>query len=492
MESLSSEMADNMPIHETNAAAITSGSKEGAVKQSLVHGDSAKQYTAPIAADAGEYNMDHERRGRAIILNHEKYKEGLGPEKRTGTNADKISLKQCFEKLKFDVDVLDDLRVHEIKNKLAEISRASHKYEDCLIVVVLTHGYGKKHLYAYDGYYETETLFSSFTADVCPELAGKPKIFIIQACRGEKVSESMNFKSSIQVDSHRIDSSGIIHHYSIPVEADQLVAFSAYEGRVALRDSEDGTWFIQELCKELEDNGEMLDLLTVFTNVNRRVAVKVHDGEGYKVKQMPVVQSTLTRKLFFSSTIIRSRITITPDVTHLLGKTNEKLDYITRMLESRKTSLSVPKVKPTRKQGSSLSWEDLQVSKQTMTNPLPQGEAVHKLAKALKLFLEDEANRLEPFQKESGEFILNFLSCWENLNEDLKRCGYKNLVVFLNEYAKNWKVYKLLDIPDSSTVSGPQVNRHGSQIDAPDAGSFRHGSTIPRRITPVRRSMTHN
>lgn len=486
MES-SSETGDNMVIHETNAAAI-SGSKEDAAKQSLVHDGSAKQYTAPIAADAGEYNMGHEKRGRAIILNHEKYEERLGLKERTGTNLDKMSLKQRFEKLKFDVDVFDDLKVHEIKNTLTEISKASHKNEDCLVVAVLTHGHKKK-LYAYDDHYETNTLFSSFTADVCPELAGKPKIFIIQACRGNKIAEGMNFKSNIGLDSHKMESSGIVHRYSIPVEADQLVAFSTFEGCVALRNLDDGTWFIQELCKELEDNGEMLDLLTLFTNVNRRVAVKVLDGEGHKVKQMPVVQSTLTRKLFFSSTIIRSRITITPDVTNLLEKTNVKLDHITRMLESRKASLSVPKVKPSRKQGSSLNWDNLQVSKQTVTNPLPQGEAVFKLAEALKLFLEDEANSLESSQKEIGNFILNFLSCWENLNEDLKRCGYKKLVVFLNEYAKNWKVYKLLDIPDSSTVSGPQANRHGSQIDAPDAGSFRQGSsTIPSRIPATRRS----
>jgi len=228
----------------------------------------------------------------------------------------------------------------------------------------------------------------------------------------------------------------------------------------------------------------------MFTNINRRVAVKVDDGEGSKMKQMPVVQSTLTRKLFFSSTIIRSRITITPDITNLIGKTNEKLNYITRMLESRQTSLSVPKVKSTRKQ-SSLNWDDLQVSKEAMTNPLPQGEAVYKLAEALKMFLQDEADRLEQFQKENGELILDFLSCWDNLNENLKRSGYKKLHVFLNEYAKNWKMYKILYIPDSSTVGGPQVSRHGSQIDAPDAGSFRHvSSTIPCRISPTRKSTT--
>jgi len=43
MESLSAQTGDNMPIiHEINAAAITSGSKEDAAKQSLVHGDRAK------------------------------------------------------------------------------------------------------------------------------------------------------------------------------------------------------------------------------------------------------------------------------------------------------------------------------------------------------------------------------------------------------------------------------------------------------------------
>jgi hypothetical protein len=79
-----------------------------------------RQYTPPIEADAGEYNMSHEKRGWAIILNHEKYSEELGIKERTGTNADKISLKQRFEKLKFDVDVYDDLTVSDIKKKLNE------------------------------------------------------------------------------------------------------------------------------------------------------------------------------------------------------------------------------------------------------------------------------------------------------------------------------------------------------------------------------------
>ena len=79
-----------------------------------------RQYTAPIEAGAGEYNMTHEKRGRAIVLNHEKYSEELELGDRTGTNVDKMCLKQRFEKLKFDVDVFDDLKVADIKEKLYE------------------------------------------------------------------------------------------------------------------------------------------------------------------------------------------------------------------------------------------------------------------------------------------------------------------------------------------------------------------------------------
>jgi len=63
---------------------------------------------------------------------------------------------------------------------LLAVSKAGHENEDCLVVAVLTHGDKKNTLFAYDGQYETNILFSSFTADACPELAGKPKIFIIQ------------------------------------------------------------------------------------------------------------------------------------------------------------------------------------------------------------------------------------------------------------------------------------------------------------------------
>jgi hypothetical protein len=80
-----------------------------------------RQCTPPVEKDAEEYSMNHEKRGRAIIFNHEKYRVvGLNLKERTGTNVDKIRLKQQFEKLKFDVVVFDDLTYDGIKENLTQ------------------------------------------------------------------------------------------------------------------------------------------------------------------------------------------------------------------------------------------------------------------------------------------------------------------------------------------------------------------------------------
>lgn len=64
--------------------------------------------------------MGNERRGWEIIINNEKFKEG-GNMERNGKNEEKISMKKWFERMKFEVDVINNLKVNEIKKKLVEI-----------------------------------------------------------------------------------------------------------------------------------------------------------------------------------------------------------------------------------------------------------------------------------------------------------------------------------------------------------------------------------
>ena len=79
------------------------------------------------------------------------------------------------------------------------MSKENHKDEDCILIAVLTHGKndsGKDKLYAHDFEYDVDTIWSYFTADMCPSLAGKPKIFIIQVSL-YNISDCLTFSFKI-------------------------------------------------------------------------------------------------------------------------------------------------------------------------------------------------------------------------------------------------------------------------------------------------------
>lgn len=60
------------------------------------------------------------------------------------------------------------------------VANEDHSDNDCIAMVVLSHGINSSFVYAKDNPYPVECLWSSFTADNCPSLAGKPKLFFVQ------------------------------------------------------------------------------------------------------------------------------------------------------------------------------------------------------------------------------------------------------------------------------------------------------------------------
>lgn len=89
-------------------------------------------------------------------------------------------------------------------------------------MVVLSHGDEGK-IYAKDADYPPDTLWNPFSGDRCPTLAGKPKIFFIQACRGSKVDPGAK-RTFLARDSSAAAT------YTIPAMADMLVMYSTYDG----------------------------------------------------------------------------------------------------------------------------------------------------------------------------------------------------------------------------------------------------------------------
>lgn len=76
-------------------------------------------------------------------------------------------------------------------------------------------------------------------------------------------------------------------------------------GHYSFRSPEEGTWFIQSLCAEVNKHDlTSIDFLRIMTRVSRRVAL---DNESYspeipwlhQQKQIPSIHSMLIRDLFF-------------------------------------------------------------------------------------------------------------------------------------------------------------------------------------------------
>lgn len=73
----------------------------------------------PVERYASEYNMKHNRRGFAIIFNHENF-EIMSLKPRTGTNVDCLNLQNTLQRLDFDVCVHKDFTFQQIQQRIEE------------------------------------------------------------------------------------------------------------------------------------------------------------------------------------------------------------------------------------------------------------------------------------------------------------------------------------------------------------------------------------
>jgi len=250
----------------------------------------------PVAKDATQYNMNHRRRGKAYIFNHMNFDPVQQLKARNGTNADRDNLRVCLRQLDFEVEVYDDLKVKDIERVLEEAALEDHSDADCILVAVMSHG-ELGILYGRDNPYKPDRLWSHFSADKCQTLAGKPKLFFIQACQGDQLD--------LGVKMVRTEHDAGSTTYRIPNHADFLIVYSTIPGFYSWRNTTAGSWFIQALVHVLSMEANSRDLLSLLTKVSRRVAYDFQsnvpgDQVMHEKKQIPCVTSMLTRDVIFT------------------------------------------------------------------------------------------------------------------------------------------------------------------------------------------------
>ncbi|XP_019866443.2 caspase-1 [Aethina tumida] len=288
------EVVDQEPTNGTSHTHEDEGDAQGTGSPS--YGEAIAKM--PVPKYALYYKMDHPQKSIAYIFNHENF-EINGLKKRNGTNKDSTDLKEVFTKLNFDVHEFKDLRKGDVMQNIEQLSKMDHSKRDCVVVCVLSHG-EMGVIYARDSYYKPESLWSNFTGDKCPTLAGKPKIFFIQACQGDKLDGGVHMIRSTETD-------GDYHQsYKLPLQADFLMMFSTVKGYFSWRNTTHGSWFIQALCNELKARADKEDLLRILTFVSQKVAVDFESNTPdhramHQQKQIPCIISMLTRLIQFRS-----------------------------------------------------------------------------------------------------------------------------------------------------------------------------------------------
>lgn len=293
---MSEETAFNNGGGDTEEQRENGGGDEGDAWGS--HDSSSARPVArmPVDRNAAYYNMNHKSRGMAIIFNHEHF-DIHSLKSRTGTSVDGDNLSKVLKGLGFRVSILNNLNAEDVNRYIRQTAEMDHSDSDCLVVAVLSHG-EMGMLYAKDTHYKPDNLWYYFTADKCPSLAGKPKLFFIQACQGDKLDGGVTMSNRTETDGSSSAS------YRIPIHADFLIVFSTVPGYYSWRNTTRGSWFMQALCDELRYCGTEKDILTLLTFVCQRVALDFESNTPdmptmHQQKQVPCITSMLTRLLKF-------------------------------------------------------------------------------------------------------------------------------------------------------------------------------------------------
>jgi len=213
--------------------------------------------------------------------------------------------------------VAQNLTRNETLIKIIEFSDSvAHSDANMAIVCISSHGSDSGKIISSDcrELDLEQDILRRFNNEYCPKLKGKPKFFIIQACRGEEQDYGVHHSPHLlapsgearsrTTDARVITPRGQRPHSWAPHQPelsweDILIAYSTLPGYVANRDCAKGTWFVQSLCKIFMEHAhntnlrDMLDLVALDLKQNFTSETGAKQSFNYDVRHF-------YKKLYFN------------------------------------------------------------------------------------------------------------------------------------------------------------------------------------------------
>lgn len=222
---------------------------------------------------------------------------------RTGAEHDIAEMKTLLESLDYTVDVKEQLTAEAMKSELqAFADRPEHRSSDSTFLVLMSHGLlegicGTTHSDQEPDVLLYDTVFQIFNNRNCSHLKDKPKVIIIQACRGAnrgevKVSDSgaasWTDASTQLLQNPQEDAVSRTH-----IEKDFIAFYSSTPHNVSWRDAETGSLFIAQLVTCFRRYSWRLHLEDVFRKVQQsfnNISIKI---------QMPTIERQSLTRYFY-------------------------------------------------------------------------------------------------------------------------------------------------------------------------------------------------
>ncbi|XP_052081128.1 caspase-8-like [Mytilus californianus] len=253
------------------------------------------------------YKMNAIPRGLAIIINNEHFHKIKNDQSskelptRTGTEKDEEKLDYIWRKLNFEVQLYNDVDSTRMNQIMVETACQDHSMYDCLVVSILTHG-TLGHVYGADGrIVRISQLTSCVSGRRCQSLAGKPKLFFIQACQGTENQEGHAIETDADIlrpdERHNLNVDR--PRELIPDEADFLLGYATVPGYVSYRSRSQGSWYINKLTVNLDKYANKHDLLSILIKVNEEVGRATATNDNGHYKQIPAPMITLRKRIIF-------------------------------------------------------------------------------------------------------------------------------------------------------------------------------------------------
>ena len=217
--------------------------------------------------DAPVYPMTSSPHGLAVIFVNGKFDKNVHDPKvvlnnRAGAEKDEELFQLTFKFLGYSPVVYRNLSATDMFGKMTELNNSDHDKYDSLVVCVSSHG-NQRSIYGSDSVEVNRDEFCN-SIKTCPSLAGKPKLFFIQACRLPVVS----------ADSPQGDEE-VNPCIAKPLhpDADMLIANASTTDNAAYISPQYGSWFAGSLRRKLTDPGLIYsrDLLQILQEVNMEV-----------------------------------------------------------------------------------------------------------------------------------------------------------------------------------------------------------------------------